>query len=116
MATEGDIFAKSNIVWPQYRYFPLDTFHGIVMQLERLIILTITMDNLIKVICDVMNVGVKVDRMDYMIHEDRECQLLLQKVNTLGTPIKESTKTGRGELVKNNPSLASMTNYKIKNL
>lgn len=90
------------------RFFLLNDLPGIVTQLERHVILTISMGNLMdaaQVTGDVMSTGA--DWILQRIHKDRESQLLFHKVNTCRTRVKEAvasieepSKAGRGEFGK----------------
>lgn len=123
MAVKGDIFAKSNIAWPQCRFFLLNSRCGIFPQLEGHNILTITKDTITKAaqaMGNIMSAGFRVDWLDQIlqrIHEDREYRVLFQKVSKFKHNLWQSKnllKHVEEILTKKKPSTVSMRNYKIK--
>lgn len=64
--------------------FLLEALHGISMRLERYTLLNITTATIyevVKVMGDIMSVGIRVEWLDQLIrkiHEEQECQELVQ--------------------------------------
>lgn len=112
---------------PHYGFLLLDALHVIALQLlQRYTILTVSAiyyNRCGQAMGDVMSLGIRVDWLN-QTHEDREFQLLFQKVATFRMQVKEAEaylhrlkdllNQAKESLAKKNTSPASMTNYKIK--